>query len=95
MEKGVCKMARIDEYQFGRIVVDGRERTKDLIILPERIVDNWWRAGAYGRLNPDPGLLRDLKERGLNVEVLETGAAVDRYRESNPAATAAALHLTC
>jgi hypothetical protein len=34
---------RIDHYEFGRIVVDGREETKDLVILPSRGVRNWWR----------------------------------------------------
>jgi hypothetical protein len=27
-------MARIDHYEFGRIVVDGPQETNDLIILP-------------------------------------------------------------
>jgi hypothetical protein len=36
-------MARIDHYEVGRIVVDGREETKDLIVLPNRVVRNWWR----------------------------------------------------
>ena len=36
-------MARIDHYEFGRIVVDGREETKDVIILPDRVVRKWWR----------------------------------------------------
>jgi hypothetical protein len=40
-------MARIDHYEFGRIVVDGREDTKDLIILPGRVVRNWWRQEGH------------------------------------------------
>jgi hypothetical protein len=31
-------MARIDDYEFGRLVVDGREETNDAIILPDRPV---------------------------------------------------------
>jgi len=30
-------MARIDHYEFGRIVVDGREETNDLVIMPDRL----------------------------------------------------------
>ncbi len=40
-------MARIDHYEFGRIVVDGRQETKDLIILPDRVVRNWWRRDGH------------------------------------------------
>ena len=36
-------MARIDHYEFGRIMIDGRQETKDLIILPDRVLRNWWR----------------------------------------------------
>jgi hypothetical protein len=35
-------MARIDHYEFGRIVVDRRQETMYLIILAGR-VRNWWR----------------------------------------------------
>jgi hypothetical protein len=113
-------MARLEDYSFGRVVVDGEEETKDVIVLPERVVRNWWRrdghalvlddlhavldelparlivgTGADGRMKPDPGTLAQLKERGIEVEVLRTDDAVRRYTASNPAETAAALHLTC
>jgi hypothetical protein len=40
-------MTRIDHYEFGRIVIDGREETRDLIILPDRVVRNWWRQDGH------------------------------------------------
>jgi hypothetical protein len=111
---------RIERYSFGHIVVDGEEATDDVIILPGRVVHNWWRrdghslvlddlrdvldelpprlvlgTGAYGRMRPDPEALRNLRERGIEVEALPTTEAVERYEELNPAETAAALHLTC
>jgi hypothetical protein len=46
-------MARIDHYEFGRIVVDGREETKDLIILPDRVVRNWWRRNGHALVLDD------------------------------------------
>src|ERR671914_2484714 len=113
-------MPAIDDYAFGRIVVDGQEHSRDVILLPHRVVANWWRkdghglviedlaeviadlppvlvlgSGAYGRMRPDPSTLEELQRRGIKVEVLQTGDAVDRYRELDPASTAAALHLTC
>ena len=33
----------IESYSFGRIVVDGKRYTNDVIIFPNRIKDNWWR----------------------------------------------------
>ncbi|MGH2808079.1 MAG: MTH938/NDUFAF3 family protein [Actinomycetota bacterium] len=110
----------IDQYDFGHIVIDGVEHTKDVIVLPERVVPEWWRKeghsldmddladvidelperliigrGAYGRMTPNEGALRDLEARGISIEVLDTGDAVTRYNELDPRQTAAALHLTC
>jgi hypothetical protein len=33
-------MARLDDYSFGRLTVDGREHTRDLSVLPDRLVDD-------------------------------------------------------
>jgi hypothetical protein len=46
-------MARIDHYEFGRIVIDGRQETKDLIILPDRVVRNWWRRDGHALVLDD------------------------------------------
>jgi hypothetical protein len=60
--------------------------------LPERLIIG---TGAEGRMRPDRAALDDLAARGVTVEVLPTPEAVRRYCESDPARTAAALHLTC
>jgi hypothetical protein len=113
-------MPEIDDYAFGRIVIDGDQHSRDVILLPDRVVAGWWRkdghalvvedlaeviddlprtlvvgSGAYGRMRPDPTALEELERRGIEVEVLPTDEAVDRYRSLDPASTAAALHLTC
>jgi hypothetical protein len=113
-------MTRIEGYRFGHVVVDGEEQTRDVIVLPERVLTDWWRAdghrlvladlddvleelperllvgtGAYGQLRPDPEVLEQLRQRGVEVEALPTDEAVRRYRELDPRRTAAALHLTC
>ncbi|MGH2729553.1 MAG: MTH938/NDUFAF3 family protein [Actinomycetota bacterium] len=49
-------MATIDHYSFGRIVVDGVEYSKDVIILPERVRGEWWRKDGHGLV------LEDFKE---------------------------------
>jgi hypothetical protein len=113
-------MPRIEAYRFGQLVVDGEEQARDVIVLPDRVVPNWWRAdghrlvltdledvleelpehlvvgtGAYGQMRPDPAVIEQLRERGVEVEVLKTDEAVRRYGELDPRRTAAALHLTC
>lgn len=49
-------MVRVEGYRFGRLVVDGREETRDLIILPGRVVRNWWRRDGHALV------LEDLQE---------------------------------
>jgi hypothetical protein len=113
-------MPRIEGYRFGQLVVDGEEQTRDVIVLPDRVVPNWWRAdghrlvladledvleelperlvvgtGAYGQMRPDPAVIEQLRERGVEVEALKTDEAVRCYGELDPRRTAAALHLTC
>jgi hypothetical protein len=46
-------MARIDHYEFGRIVVDGLEERRDLIVLPDRVVRNWWRQDGHALVLAD------------------------------------------
>src|SRR4029450_7389838 len=40
-------MPRIEGYHFGRLVVDGEEQPRDVIVLPERILTNWWRTDGH------------------------------------------------
>jgi hypothetical protein len=46
-------MARISEYDFGHIVVDGRQHDRDLIVLPDRVLDNWWRKQGHSLVIED------------------------------------------
>jgi hypothetical protein len=64
-------MARIDHYEFGRILVDGREETKDLIVLPDRVVRNWWRRDGHALVLDD--LVEVLDELPSHL-VVGTGA---------------------
>ena len=41
-------MPKIDFYEFGRIVVDGRDINSDLIIYPDgTIQQDWWRKEGH------------------------------------------------
>jgi hypothetical protein len=46
-------MPRIEGYRFGRVLVDGEEQTKDVIVLPERVLSNWWRKDGHGLVLAD------------------------------------------
>lgn len=64
-------MARLEGYRFGRIVVDGREHVRDLIVLPGRVVANWWRKDGHALVPEDLAeVLEELPER----LVIGTGA---------------------
>lgn len=57
-------MARLEHYRFGRLTVDGREHTRDLIVLPDRIVSDWWRREGHALAMEDLGeVLDELPER--------------------------------
>ena len=116
-------MARIESYSPGRVVIDGVEHHHDVIVMPDRVLTEWWRrdghslamedlddvledlperlilgCGYSSQLHPDPAVLEALRARGVKVEALPTDQAVERFEEleaRNPAAVAAALHLTC
>ncbi len=40
-------MSRITGYRFGHVVVDGRAFDSDVIVLPDHVVPNWWRADGH------------------------------------------------
>ncbi len=65
-------MARLEDYRFGRLLVDGREETRDLIVLPARVVREWWRRDGHALVIEDlADVLDELPER----LVVGTGAA--------------------
>jgi len=37
----------IESYSFGRIVIDGKAYTRDLILYPDRVDEHWWRKEGH------------------------------------------------
>ena len=37
----------IDSYQFGKIVIDGKAYSSDIIILGDSVQSNWWRKQGH------------------------------------------------
>lgn len=56
----------INEYSFGRIVINKKEYTSDVIILDNKIID-WWRGESHFCQ------IKDLKDIPDNIEVLVIG----------------------
>ena len=80
-------MARIDDYRFGTIVIDGHEERSDVIVLPDRTVTNWWRRRGHQLVLEDlEGVLGGLPERlviGTGAEGRTRGSARRRMVSSS------------
>ena len=62
----------IDSYQFGRITVNGKEYTSDVIIFPYTVDGNWWRnTGHELRLEDITGVITENPE----ALIIGTGAS--------------------
>ncbi len=83
---------RIENYRFGAITIDGQRYTRDLIILPDRVVEDWWRKEGHA-LYPDD--LTVIFEAAPEVLVVGTGAygMVRVTEEAHRALEAAGIRL--
>jgi hypothetical protein len=60
----------IQGYSFGKITIDGQTYTRDVLILPDRVWDGWWRATGH-RLGIED--LDEALKSGVEVLVVGTG----------------------
>ncbi len=60
----------IESYGFGRIVVNGKVYTTDLIIFPDRVEDGWWRKEGHRLYIED---IEKAVEKSPEVFVVGTG----------------------
>jgi hypothetical protein len=59
-------MPVIEGYDFGRVTIDGREETRDVIVLPHRVVHGWRRKDGHRLVLDDlDEVLDELPERLL------------------------------
>jgi len=112
---------KITSYQFGKIAIEGKTYSADLIITPQEVIANWWRkeghhfclddlrraltetpavvitgTGAYGEMKVGEDVKVYLKEKGIELIVVDTFEAVRIYNElSSKKKVICALHLTC
>jgi len=60
----------IESYGFGRITINGRRYSRDVIIFPDNVKDGWWRREGH-RLSLED--LKDVFEAKPEVLVIGTG----------------------
>ena len=60
----------IEQYDFGKIVVDGKEYPKDVIVYPDTVKFRWWRKRAHEVLPED---IEEVFQKGLEVLIIGTG----------------------
>jgi hypothetical protein len=61
---------KIDQYAFGKIVIDGKTYTSDVIIYPEKVDASWWRKEGH-RLQPAD--LEQVVREKPNILIVGTG----------------------
>lgn len=62
---------KIENYSFGRITINGKDYTSDVIIYPDRVDSSWWRKEGH-RLQIED--LKDIIEANPEVLIVGTGA---------------------
>jgi hypothetical protein len=60
----------IDDYAFGRIVIEGRTYTSDVIVYPDKVDPSWWRKEGHLLQKVD---LFDVISAGPDIVVIGTG----------------------
>lgn len=61
----------VEDYQFGRIKIDGTVYTDDVIISPDGVNDSWWREKGHEVCNAD---LEPIWDEAPDILVVGTGA---------------------
>ena len=87
-------LARQQDYSFGRLTVDGHEHRRDLIVLPDRVVPDWWRREGHSLAMEDlDEVVDELPER------LVLGVGAQSQLRPDPAVIAAlerpGVHVEC
>ena len=61
---------KIQHYSFGRITIDGKTYTSDVIIYPDRVNSSWWRKEGHFLQMDD---LREVLDARPEVIIIGTG----------------------
>ncbi|MEJ5227428.1 MTH938/NDUFAF3 family protein [Thermodesulfovibrio sp.] len=62
---------KINHYSFGKVIVENKEYTADLIVFPDSLYPSWWRKEGHGLCMSD---LEEVLKRDIKILVIGTGA---------------------
>lgn len=62
---------KVELYTFGLMIIDGCTFTKDLIILPDRMINDWWRESGHSLIPED---IQVVFESSPDLLIVGTGA---------------------
>ncbi|MDD5014136.1 MAG: MTH938/NDUFAF3 family protein [Atribacterota bacterium] len=60
----------IENYSFGKILINGKEYNSDLIIFKDRICDNWWRKESHNLCMDD---IEEIINKKPDILIIGTG----------------------
>jgi hypothetical protein len=63
----------IERYDFGHIIINGQGYSRDLILLPDRVISDWWRERGHSLAVADLEEVTQAPEQ-IDVLVIGTGA---------------------
>lgn len=66
-------MNLVENYRFGKIVINGQKYNKDLIVFPNEVKTNWWRKDGHSLCLEDLIALEDIKTDFLIVGIGSAG----------------------
>src|SRR5881397_798344 len=69
------RVERIRDYRFGHVVIDGEAHARDVIVLPSRVVANWWRKEGHSLVLDDLDDLDDLIDELPGTLIVGCGAS--------------------
>ena len=64
-------MTLIESYTFGKIIINGKTYTSDLILYPDKVDDHWWRISGHLLQKED---LKEIIQYKPDVLIVGTGA---------------------
>ncbi|MHA1608893.1 MAG: MTH938/NDUFAF3 family protein [Candidatus Njordarchaeales archaeon] len=63
-------MPIIEDYEFGEIVIGGQKYRSDVIVFPDKVLDDWWRIEGHSLHKED---LFEILEYKPEILVIGTG----------------------
>ena len=62
----------INSYHFGKIIINGKKYSSDVVIFPDRVKDNWWRKTGHQLCLED---IAEVITENPEVLIVGTGAS--------------------